>query len=250
MLHFFKFNSEVPTPTPARAVYAKRTSGKGWPEDCPPIRAANGFGWDVLAATRMVFRRSAGGWTLEDPTDLEGDWVFSPDDEAEPDAAPLTQRNAWFWERDQVLPHPISPHVYDAIRNQVKVSTFLFLRTDPNELLFIGDIPNLVRPFRVLSAVADTDWYPASYPWHCVLELDEACDEVAIEKDEPLCRLMLLHRDHYFAREMLPDEFGKFFERTQEWLARNGKGTDDEGTTDITGAYARQQRLARFDVIV
>jgi hypothetical protein len=84
----------------------------------------------------------------------------------------------------------------------VKVSTFLFLSTDPNELLLITDIPNLQRPFRVLTALIDTDWYPASYPWHCVLELNAAEKRIVVPRGTPLCRLMTVRRDHYFAREM------------------------------------------------
>ena len=65
----------------------------------------------------------------------------------------------------------ISDNVYEQIRNQVKVSSYLFLKTDPNELLLMTDVPNLHRPWRAMTALVDTDWYPASYPWHCVIEL-------------------------------------------------------------------------------
>ena len=49
-------------------------------------------------------------------------------------------------EKGQKLPHVISDNVYKVIRNQVKISTYLFLKTDPNELLYMTDVPNLVRP--------------------------------------------------------------------------------------------------------
>ena len=245
MLRFFKFNSDVPSPVPARPAYMKRTPGKGWPEECPPLRAANAFGWDVLSATELRFRRRDGEWSLATPVELESDWTYGADDDA--DGEPLTQQNAWFWDRDQELPHVISPEVYPAIADQVKVSTYLFLRTDPNEILYFTDIPNLRRPFRVFSALIDTDWYPASYPWHCVLELDPSEEEIRIEKGTPLCRLFVVRRDHYFAAEMSPAEFEAYFQRTQDWLSRHGSG-EKEGATDIRGAYGRLQQLSRFVV--
>ena len=63
--------------------------------------------------------------------EIESDWDYTPRN-ADPDAegVPLRQRNAWFWEEKQVLPHAIDPEVFPRIRNQVKVSTFLFLRTE------------------------------------------------------------------------------------------------------------------------
>lgn len=250
MLHFHKFSAEIPAPTPARSVYEKRKPGRGWPDECPPLRAANAFGWDVLAAHDMVLRQKEGAWSLESPVDVESDWVFAPaDGDAEASqGAPLVQRNAWFWDKDQTLPHVISPDVYPEIAHQVKVSLFLFLQTDPNELVFMSDVPNVVRPFRALSALLDTDWYPASYPWHCVLELDRSQQEIRIEAGEPLCRLFLVRREDYFAREMSTNEFEAYFQRTQEWLVRHGKG-EEEGSVDIRGAYLNQQRLSRFSVI-
>lgn len=279
MLHFYKFSSEVEGPVPAREVYVKRGSGKGWPEECPPIRAASSFGWDVLASFDMVFHREKDGYfRLEKEVEVESDWLYSPPGgdppgngetrerhernqpheghahaDGEPcdegDGVPLTQKNAWFWDKDQMLPHVISPEVYPQIRNQVKVSTFLFLHTDPNELLFITDIPNVSRPFRALSALVDTDWYPASYPWHCVLELNATEKKIVLEKGEPICRLVTVRRDNYFAKEMSVPEFEAFFQRGQEWLARNGKG-EPSGMMDITRTYVKQQQKSKFSVIL
>ena len=217
------------------------------------MRAANAFGWDVLSATDMNFRqKDAGNWTLEDPVDFESDWTYAPESEEEGaddgEGEPIVQRNAWFWDENQVLPHVISRDVYPEISNQVKVSTFLFLKTDPNELLYFSDIPNLTRPFRVFSAIADTDWYPASYPWHCVLELDRSREHICIEKGTPLCRLFTVRRESYFAREMSATDFGAFFQQSQEWLQRYGKGERSE-MTDITGRYGKQQQLSRFTVL-
>ena len=265
MLHFYKFTSEIEGPIPAREVYVKRGPGKGWPEECPPLRAANSFGWDVPASFEMIFHKQKdGSWRLENEVEIESDWLYGGPDGPGPHAgqehgpavaspegagAPLTQKNAWFWDKDQMLPHVISPEVYPEIRNQVKVSTFLFLYTDPNELLLITDIPNVARPFRVLTALVDTDWYPASYPWHCVIELNSHEKKIVIPRDEPLCRLMTVRRDTYFAREMSIADFESFFQRGQEWLARHGKG-EPAGMMDITRTYVRQQQKSKFSVIV
>lgn len=249
MLKFYKFAEEILAPVPARATYRRREPGKGWPEECPPIRAANAFGWDVLASKDMVFRQTGGRWSLEAPVDVESDWAYSSTDDDESAGEPMVQRNAWFWDEDQVLPHAISSSVYAEISNQVKVSTFLFLATDENELLYMTGVPNLERPFRAFSALVDTDWYPASYPWHCVLELDRNETEIRIARGEPLCRLFVVRRDQYFAREMTPDEFEGFFQRSQEWLRRHGKG-EREGMVDITGNYVKQQVTSRFSVIL
>jgi hypothetical protein len=271
MLYFFKFSSEIPAPVPAREAYHKRQPGKGWPEECPPMRAANAFGWDVLAPTDLEFVQEGGKWRLANPRVLQSDWDYTPEGEPEGEAregVPLVQQNAWFWDEDQMLPHVISPEVYPEIDNQVKVSTFLFLSTDANELLFIGDLPNIVRPFRVLTALVDTDWYPASYPWHCVLALDRGERSIRIARGDPLCRIYTVRRDHYFAREMSAGEFDAFFRRSQEWLARHGRepgaaegdrsDRDTSGsrggtggvTMDITRTYVKQQRLSKFSVIV
>lgn len=256
MLHFYRFSSVIEPPVPARDTYVKRPAGKGWPEECPPLRAANAFGWDVLSSFDMTFRRRPdGSWKLENEVEVESDWLFHPggDEGVEGDeaggGAPLSQINAWFWDKDQMLPHVIDPGVYPQLRNQVKVSTFLYLATDPNELLFMTDIPNLSRPFRALTVLVDTDWYPASYPWHTVLELNPQENEVVIGKGTPLCRLFTVRRDSYFAREMSLAEFELFFARGQEWLKRHGKG-EPGGNMDITRTYVRQQQKSRFSVIV
>src|SRR5687767_2131210 len=66
MLHYFKFRQELFAPRPAKEVYVKRGAGKGWPEECPPVRAANGFGFDLLANFDVTFvRRRGGGWRAE-----------------------------------------------------------------------------------------------------------------------------------------------------------------------------------------
>lgn len=253
MLHFYKFSADVPAPVPARESYEPRKPGKGWPEHCPPVRAANSFGWDVLAPFEMRFRKERGKWRLQNPRDLESDWVYEP---AQPDGAassaggaPLIQRNAWFWERRQKLPHEISANAYKEIRNQVKVSTYLFLFSDPNELLYVCDIPNRKRPYRAVSVLLETDWYPASYPWHCVLELDPGQKVIRIQKGEPLCRLFLVRRENYFAQELSTPEFERHFERGQDWLARYGRGKDHD-MKDITGTYVKQQRKSSFSVIL
>src|SRR5687767_13483870 len=172
MLHYFKFRRELFAPRAAKEVYVKRGPGRGWPEECPPIRAASAFGFDLLANFDVTFvrtSRSDSGWRVEPDTVIQSDFDYAGSDDGS--GAPLTQQYAWFWGKGQRLPHVISDNVYAAIRNQVKVSSYLFLKTDPNELLYLTDVPNLDRPWRAITALVDTDWYPASYPWHTVIEL-------------------------------------------------------------------------------
>src|SRR5436305_1918612 len=229
MVHYFKFRQELFDPQPARDVYVKRGPGKGWPEECPPIRAANSFGFDLLANFDVTFVQNRGQWRVQKEVTISSDFDWSEDEAAT--GAPLTQQYAWFWERGQKLPHVITDNVYKQISNQVKVSTFLFLKTDPNELLLMTDMPNLNRPWRAITALIDTDWYPASYPWHVVIELPRETKEkrVTIRKGEPLCRVIPVRRNTYFAQQMSPGSFDEFFARGQTWLAMHGK-FEHEGT--------------------
>lgn len=246
MLHYFKFRQDLFDPEPARDVYLKRGPGKGWPEECPPMRAANGFGFDLLANFDVTFVRTKTAWKAEPDTVIESDFDYAAS--ADTDGQPLTQQYAWFWEKGQKLPHVITDNVWAEIKNQVKVSTYLFLKTDPNELLMFTDVPNLARPFKALTAVVDTDWYPASYPWHVVLELDRSQKKIKIAKGTPLCRVIPLRRDTYFAAPMSPADFDAFFERGQRWLSTHGK-VEHEGTVDITRTYVKQQLKSRFVVM-
>ena len=246
MVHFFKFRQELFSPQPAREIYHKPGPGKGWPEECPPIRAANSFGFDLLANFKVTFRRSRDAWRVEPDTVIRSDFDYASNEENP--GAPLTQQYAWFWEKGQKLPHVISDNVYKVIRNQVKVSTYLFLKTDPNELLYMTDVPNLVRPWRAITALIDTDWYPASYPWHCVLELSPDQKRITIEKGEPLCRVIPVRRDTYFANPMSPSEFDEFFSRGQRWLATHGQ-VQHENLVDIRRTYVKQQIKSRFVVL-
>lgn len=247
MLHYFKFRQDLMAPRAGRDVYVKRGRGKGWPEECPPIRAANAFGFDLPANFDVTFTRSRDGrWKADPDVVIESDFDYSAGDEQE--GRPLTQQYAWFWEKGQKLPHVISDNVYDHIRNQVKISTFLFLRTEPNEVLMMTEVPNLRRPWRCLTALVDTDWYPASYPWHCVIELDESQKRISIKKGEPLCRVIPLRRDTYFAGEMTPHDFDAFFARGQKWLSTHGH-FEHQGTVDITRTYVKQQVKSKFVVL-
>lgn len=252
MLHYFKFHRDLFPPVPAQDAYLKRGPGKGWPEECPPIRAANGFGFDILANFDITFsRKRDGSWRVDPDIVIQSDFNYAATDDSE--GAPLTQQYAWFWQKGQKLPHVISDNVWSAVNNQVKISTFLFLKTDPNELILFTGIPNLDRPWRTMSAVVDTDWYPASYPWHAVIELDRSQKKIAIQKGEPICRIIPIRRDTYFAQEMTGQDFDAFFERGQQWLATHGKfeheAADDKSHVDITKTYVRQQLRSKFVVI-
>jgi hypothetical protein len=245
MLHYYKFRHDLFPPRPARDVYIKRPRGQGWPEHCPPIRAANAFGFDLLANFDLTFIQTRGSWRVAKDVVIQSDFDYSRTQEAP--GQPLTQQYAWFWEKGQKIPHVISDNVYAQIKNQVKISSFLFLKTDANELLYMTDLPNQSRPFRVLSAVVDTDWYPASYPWHMVIELPRTEKKVVIKKGEPICRIIPVRRDTYFASQMSPAGFEEFFERGQQWLATHGK-IQPEGVVDITRTYVRQQVKSQFVV--
>ena len=246
MLHYFKFRQELLAPRAAKDVYVKRGPGKGWPEECPPVRAANAFGFDLLANFDVTFVRGKKGWRVEDDVVIESDFDYSGSEGA--DGKPLVQQYAWFWEKGQKLPHPITDNVYEQIKNQVKVSTYLFLKSDPNELLLFTDVPNLTRPWRPVTALVDLDWYPASYPWHVVLELPATEKRITIAKGEPLCRIMPVRRDTYFAQQMTPHAFDDFFARSQQWLTTHGQ-VQHEGTVDITRTYVRQQVRSKFVVM-
>src|SRR6476469_4778034 len=110
MLHFFKFRQELFDPQPAKEIYVKRGAGKGWPEECPPIRAANAFGFDLLANFDVTFVRSKSGWKVEEDVVIESDFDYASNDEGE--GVPLSQQYAWFWEKGQKLPHVITDNVY------------------------------------------------------------------------------------------------------------------------------------------
>jgi hypothetical protein len=247
MLHYFKFRQDLYAPAPAKEVYIKPGPGKGWPIECPPIRAANAFGYDLLANFDITFIQSRGKWRVEKDITIESDFQYVPGNADGNVGQPIVQQYAWFWQRGQKLPHPISDHVYEKISNQVKVSSFLFLATDPNELLMMTEVPNQQRSYRTMSALVDTDWYPASYPWHVVLELNRSQKRIKIAKGEAICRVIPVRRDTYFAREMSGSQFDEFFSRGQQWLASHGHG-QYEGMVDITHTYVRQQVMSKFVV--
>jgi hypothetical protein len=246
MLHYYPFRQELFPPQPAKEVYARRGPGKGWPEECPPIRAGNSFGFDLLANFDITFLQRKGQWRAEPDIVIESDFDYAATDDSA--GAPLSQQYAWFWEKGQKLPHVITDNVYDQISNQVKVSSYLFLRTDANEVLLMTEIPNVNRPWRAMTALIETDWYPASYPLHCVIELDRSERRIQITRGEPLCRIIPLRRDTYFAQQMTTHSFDDFFARGQQWLATHGK-VQHEGTVDITRTYVRQQARSQFIVL-
>ena len=249
MLHYAKFHQSLYPPTPAREIYHKPGPGRGWPEECPPLRSANAFGWDLLANFDLDFHYSRGKWTLANPITIESDFTYAPHDAPDSEGVRLTQDYAWFWQKGQTLPHRITDNVYAVIKHQVKVSTFLYLESDPDEVLLVTEIPNLRRSFRAVSALIETDWYPASYPWHCVLELDPAARHIHIAKGEPLCRLVPVRRAAYTARPMSARKFSAFFDRGQAWLRTHGRpheAGDVHGALDITRTYSRQQKKSRF----
>jgi uncharacterized protein DUF6065 len=249
MIHYYKFRQDLFAPRPARDVYIKRKRGRGWPEECPPIRAGNSFGFDILANFDLTFIQKRGNWSISRDIVIDSDFGYASTDDSP--GEPLAQQYAWFWQKGQKLPHVISDNVYAQIRNQVKVSSFLFLKTDQDELLLMTDPPNQDRPFRAMTALVETDWYPASYPWHVLLELDRNARRIVIRKGEPICRIIPVRRETYTAAQMSPEGFEDFFEAGQQWLATHGRITGDgeSGLLDITRTYGKQQAKSKFVVL-
>lgn len=246
MLQYYRFHADLPHPVLAAPVYVKRDKGSGWPEHCPPIRAANAFGWDVLNPFEMKFvRDKEGHWDIAEAVEVRSDI------ELEGGVVPHPQLNAWFWEQGQQRPHVITDNVYWAIRHQCKLSTFLYLQTEPGWLLWIRGVPNVKREWSVIESVIETDWYKPAHPWHGVIELprieESPVAEVVIPQGEPLFRLVPLQRADYHCVEMADEEFGGLFEQGQHWLSAHGKD-NEAGDVDITGAYAKQQDNATFTV--
>lgn len=249
VLRYFRFHSELPHPVPARRSYVERRQGSGWPEQCPPMQAASAFGWDVINPFDIQFDPGEDGWEIHSSVEVGGG-----DLEERGDIGAFDQDNCWQWDPNQVLPHRISPHVYPEIRNQAKVSTYLYLQTPPGWAVLMSDIPNVKRRFRILSALIDTDWYFPAHPWHAVVELPRtaAGEPIVLREGEPLCRLTPVRRGTYAAREMKPEEFKKLYRGGQAWLQKNGRPSEDpeaeEGVLDIRGAYARKQQPLDFEV--
>lgn len=249
MIQYFKFHADIFPPVPARPIYHKPGKGKGWPEECPPIRAANAYGFDLLANFDLDFRYKNGRWSLQDPITLESDFAYAPDNHSP--GVPLTQDYAWFWQKGQKLPHVISDNVFEVIKHQVKVSTFLYLQSSRDEVLMLTEIPNQRKPWRAVTALIETDWYPASYPWHCVVELDPKAKRITIDRGEPLARILPLKRSAYAAKPMSAKTFSDFFDRGQAWLQTHGRPHESgtaTNTLDITHTYAKQQKKSTFSV--
>lgn len=243
MLNYYRFMADLPHPAPARGVYRTGLEGQGWPEHCPPIRTASSYGWDVINPFDMHFIRENKNWTLEETVEVKSDFDLPGG------LVPHPQLNAWFWEKDQKRPHMIHENVYDKIKHQVKVSTFLYLQTEKDWLVCIRAIPGLERSWTAIEAIVETDWYWPAHPMHGVIELprDPSIKEVEIKAGEPLFRLTPVHRSFFEAREMSDQQFSVFFEKGQTWLAENGKQIDGDDLM-LTGVYAKQQKMAKFTV--
>lgn len=250
MLKYFLFHADLPHPQPGRAMYRKVPAGSGWPEHCPPIRAANAFGWDVINPFEMRFTRDADGqWALDESNEVVSDIEFDDG------STPHDQLNAWPWERGQQRPHKIANHVYEQIQHQFKVSTFLYLRTDPGQMLLLKAPPThhagTARPWTVVEAIIECDWYFPAHPWHGVIELpriDESpIDEVIIPEGEPLFRLLPISRAAFHAAEMSPEDFADLFDESQDWLSAHGS-QPEHGELMLTGQFAKQQKLSEFTV--
>jgi hypothetical protein len=244
MLWYYRYFADLPHPAPAKGVYRTGLEGQGWPEHCPPIRAAASYGWDVINPFQMKFvRDDSGQWDIDEAVEVTSDVDLSDG------LTPHPQVNAWFWEKGQTRPHAISPDVYEQISHQVKVSTYLYLRTEKNWMTWIRPVPGIERPWSAVEAIVETDWYWPAHPLHGVIELprDEAIREVVIEEGEPLFRLVPVHRATFEADEMTEEQFGEFFVAGQQWLAGHGKQAEGDDVM-LSGVYAKQQKPAEFTV--
>jgi hypothetical protein len=86
-----------------------------------------------------------------------------------------------------------------------------------------------------------------------ILELATEAKSVTIKKGDPICRIVPVRRDAYFAKQMSPDAFDEFFARGQKWLATHGRVEHEPaagaGVVDITRTYVKQQIKSKFVVL-
>ncbi|CAK0803463.1 unnamed protein product [Prorocentrum cordatum] len=68
-----RYHSAFPHPKPAKEIYSSRPTGSGWPEQCPPIKAAQAFGWDVINPLDIEFVYGEDGWEIAEVTEVDGD---------------------------------------------------------------------------------------------------------------------------------------------------------------------------------
>jgi len=57
----------------------------------------------------------------------------------------------------------------------------------------------------------------ASYPWHVVLELDRREKRIRIRKGEPICRVIPIRREAYFAGGVLSDVAAILLRARRNW---------------------------------
>ena len=130
--------------------------------------------------------------------------------------------------KGQKLPHVISDNVYAIIRHQVKVQAFLYLFLGPNELhlRYLGVHPAPSAPSKPSPPLSETDWYPANYPWHCVLELDPAARRTSSSKMASLLpHIIPIRRDAYFAPPDGPHRIrARLFDRVCQRMAPKAYG--------------------------
>jgi hypothetical protein len=207
-------------------------------------RGPDAFGWDVLAPFDMTFRRMKEGWKHLDPIDLESDFGVGAEGRRRLRATDDAGQRLVLGQGART-PHKISDDVWPELRDQVKVSTYLRMKTDRDELLMLGEVPNRIVPWRAFTAVLDTRPSSGVLSVARVLILDRREKEIRIDKGTPLFRLTLHTRKNYRSKPMTDAGFDTFFTRGQEWLRKHARGVVGD-TADIRGAYVKQQRNARF----
>ena len=246
MLHYFKFRQDLFAPVPAKEVYIKRAPGQGWPEECPPIRAANAFGFDLLANFDVTFVQSAAIGEWRKTSSLKAISITRQRGFARAAARASNMRGSG--RRGRSCRTSSADNVYDADSQPGEGQQLSFssrpIRTNcsddgcaESESALAGD-----------DGLIDTDWYPASYPWHVCHRAGSPRKRISIRKGEPICRVIPVRRDTYFAQQMSPADFDDFSARGQQWLATHGT-FEHSPVADITKTYVRQQVKSKFAVI-
>src|SRR6266545_3633600 len=99
-------------PLSREAIWARMGSSRAklrimkimWREECPPIRAANAFGFDLLANFDVTFlRRGRNSWEAPRGVVIESDFDYTASEGST--GKLLVQQYAWFWEKGQKIPH-------------------------------------------------------------------------------------------------------------------------------------------------
>ena len=112
------------------------------------------------------------------------------------------------------------------------------------------DVPNLARPWRAMTAPGRYRLVPGQLS---VAHGDRAVargeKRITIRKGEPLCRVMPVRRDTYFAQQMPPARSTTSSPAASSGSPRTARCSTRTRTVDITRTYVRQQVKSKFVVM-